>query len=199
MVKKLLQQCPRTGAIRARHHCSGRKPMILAIHQRQMRPLLSKQPDLSLEELRAALALNCSLPAIHCALQKMGLTYKERHCGRASRPPQHLAGVPGSGPSLDRFDRARLTLLDESVTKTKPHPSAGSCPHVKRRDPKRPHGHWQTTTMICAIRLDGCTACMTIEDATDTGVFRAYVQRVLCPILRQGDVVIKENSPRAKA
>ena len=47
--------------------------------------------------------------------------------------------------------------------------------------------------MIGAIRLDGRTACMTIEDATDTEVFRAFVQRVLIPTLRPGDVVILDN------
>jgi hypothetical protein len=53
--------------------------------------------------------------------------------------------------------------------------------------------HWHTTTMICSIRLDGSTACMTIEGATDAEVFRAYVRRVLCPTLRKGDVVIMDN------
>ena len=56
-----------------------------------------------------------------------------------------------------------------------------------------PQGHWQTTTMICSMRLDGSTACMTIEGATDTEVFRAYVRRVLCPTLRKGDIVIMDN------
>jgi transposase len=47
--------------------------------------------------------------------------------------------------------------------------------------------------MICSMRLDGSTACMTIEGATDAEVFRAYVARVLCPTLRKGDVVIMDN------
>jgi len=47
--------------------------------------------------------------------------------------------------------------------------------------------------MICSIRLDGSTACMTIEGATDAEVSRAYVRRVLCPTLRKGDVVIMDN------
>jgi transposase len=58
---------------------------------------------------------------------------------------------------------------------------------------KVPHGHWQSTTMLCAMRLDGSTACMSVDGATDTQVFRAYVRRVLCPSLRKGDVVIMDN------
>jgi transposase len=41
--------------------------------------------------------------------------------------------------------------------------------------------------------MDGSTACMAIEGATDTEVFRAYVSEVLCPILRPGDLVVMDN------
>lgn len=56
-----------------------------------------------------------------------------------------------------------------------------------------PHGHWRTTTMISAIRLDGSTACMTVDGATDTEVFQAYVREVLCPTLWPGDIVVMDN------
>ena len=48
-------------------------------------------------------------------------------------------------------------------------------------------------TMLALVRLDGSSACMTIEGATDTRIFREYVHRVLCPSLRPGDVVIMDN------
>jgi transposase len=47
--------------------------------------------------------------------------------------------------------------------------------------------------MISSIRLDGSTACMALEGATDTESFRAYVQAVLLPTLRPGDIVIMDN------
>lgn len=56
-----------------------------------------------------------------------------------------------------------------------------------------PCGHWKTTTMISSIRLDGSTACMAIDGATDTEVFYAYVRDVLCPTLRPNDIVIMDN------
>ena len=58
---------------------------------------------------------------------------------------------------------------------------------------KVPHAHWQTTTMLCSIRLDGSCACMTISGATDTEVFRTYVRSVLQPTLRPGDIVVMDN------
>lgn len=56
-----------------------------------------------------------------------------------------------------------------------------------------PHGHWQTTTMMCSIWLDGSTACMTFNGATDTEAFRTYVRSVLGPRLRPGDLLIMDN------
>ena len=54
--------------------------------------------------------------------------------------------------------------------------------------------------MIGAMRLDGSTACMTIDGATDTLAFQAYVRAVLAPTLRAGDIVIMDNlSPHKNA
>jgi transposase len=47
--------------------------------------------------------------------------------------------------------------------------------------------------MIGALRWDGPSACVTIDGATDTEVFEAYVRDALCPTLRPGDVVIMDN------
>ncbi len=56
-----------------------------------------------------------------------------------------------------------------------------------------PHGHWNTTTMIGSIRLDGTTTCMAVNGSTNAEVWREYVRQVLCPSLKQGDVIIADN------
>jgi transposase len=97
MVKKLLQQRRHTGEIAPRHYRSGRKPLIVEGHRRQMRALLGKKPDMTLKELRAATALECSLPAIHYALEGMELTYKKRHSAPANRTGPTSRGRAGGG------------------------------------------------------------------------------------------------------
>jgi transposase len=99
MVKKLLQQRRHTGDIGPRHHFAGRKPLILASHRGQIRSLLTKKNDLTLRELRQAMGLPCSLQAIHVVLGKMGLTYKKRHSGPASKTAPISRGRVGSGAS----------------------------------------------------------------------------------------------------
>ena len=69
----------------------------------------------------------------------------------------------------------------------------GRAPRGQRLVASCPHGHWQTTTMISSVRLDGTSACMTIEGATNIEVFRAYVREILVPALRPGDIVIMDN------
>ena len=69
----------------------------------------------------------------------------------------------------------------------------GRAPRGHRVHASSPHGHWQVTTMIGALRLDGSTACMTVDGATDTDVFQACVRDVLCPTLRAGDKVVMDN------
>ena len=97
MVKKLLQKRRHTGDIAPRHHFAGRKPMIVAAHRGQMRALLAKKSDLTLKELREAMALKCSLQAIHVVLGKMGLTYKKRRSGPANKTGRTLHGRAKSG------------------------------------------------------------------------------------------------------
>jgi len=78
LVKKLLYQRQRTGEIAPRHRFSGRKPKITSRHQEQLRSLIRAHPDMTLEELREAVGLDCTLPAIYYALCRMGLPLKKR-------------------------------------------------------------------------------------------------------------------------
>lgn len=91
------------------------------------------------------------------------------------------------------WDPAKLIFLDESGAKTNMTRLCGRAPKGERVVASTPHGRWQTTTMMAALRLDGRTACMTLEGATDTESFRAYVEVVLLPTLEPGDVVVMDN------
>lgn len=69
----------------------------------------------------------------------------------------------------------------------------GRSPKGERLVCHAPDGHWRTTTMISSVRLNGDTACMTIEGATNTEVFQAYVREILVPTLKPGDIVVLDN------
>lgn len=97
MVKKLLRQRKLLGTIEPLYHRSGRKPIILDTHRRQMRQLLKEQPDLTLEEIRIRTGLTCTVQAIHYVLEDMGLTYKKRHSAPQNNPVRTLPVPAGPG------------------------------------------------------------------------------------------------------
>jgi transposase len=101
LVKKLLQQRRRTGDLRPRHRYSGRKPTLVQRHQQGLRALLARKPDLTLEEMRQALAVGCTLQAIHYLLERMGLTYKKRLSGPANKTAP-TSGKPAAAGSASR-------------------------------------------------------------------------------------------------
>lgn len=61
-----------------------------------------------------------------------------------------------------------------------------------------PHGHWKTTTFVGALRRTGMTAPMVLDGAMHGAAFLAYVEQVLVPTLRPGDIVIMDNLPAHK-
>jgi transposase len=99
LVKKLIQQRRHTGDIAPRHHHSGRKRKVLPSHEQQLSVLLKKKPDMTLEELHAALGLKCTVPTIHHTLERMGLSYKKRRSGPASKTASTLLKPGSSGKS----------------------------------------------------------------------------------------------------
>lgn len=56
-----------------------------------------------------------------------------------------------------------------------------------------PHGHWQTTTFLAALRVSGVCAPLVVDGALNGEIFRAYVEQHLVPTLRPGDIVILDN------
>jgi transposase len=84
-------------------------------------------------------------------------------------------------------------FLDESGAKTNMTRLRGRAPRGRRLHAAAPCGRWQSTTMISSIRLDGTTACMHLAGAADTAAFVTYIEQVLCPTLRPGDIVVMDN------
>ncbi len=72
-------------------------------------------------------------------------------------------------------------------------PLRGWAPRGQRLPAKVPHGRWKTMTFLAALRRDRITAPWFIEGPIDGDSFRLYVERVLLPTLRSGDIVIMDN------
>ncbi len=89
-------------------------------------------------------------------------------------------------------------FIDECGTSTKMARMYGRAPRGERCRAPVPHGHWNTTTFVGALRLSGITAPMTLGGAMNGAAFLAYVERVLVPTLKLGDIVVMDNLPPHK-
>ena len=74
----------------------------------------------------------------------------------------------------------------------------GRAPKGQRLRAGIPTGHWKTTTFVAGLRLTGMVAPMVLDGPMNRAAFLAYVQQVLVPELRLGDIVLADNLPAHK-
>jgi len=96
-----------------------------------------------------------------------------------------------------------VNFLDESGAASNLARTHGRAEQGARCVGSVPQGHWRVITAVAAVRLGGggqgggggggLVAPFTIEGPVDGDAFVAYVERVLCPTLRPGDVVVMDN------
>jgi transposase len=92
-----------------------------------------------------------------------------------------------------KLDISRLVFIDETWTKTNMTRLRG---WWRRGEPllaKAPHGHWRTLTFIAALRCDAITAPCVLDGPINGESFHAYVEQILVPTLKPGDIVVLDN------
>lgn len=96
-------------------------------------------------------------------------------------------------PTMQAEDPAHWVFLDESGVTTDLIRRYGRSRRGQRVIDHAPFGHWQTHTLLAALRVDGLTAPAVFNGPLDHDTFRAYVEQVLVPTLRPGDIVVLDN------
>ncbi len=91
---------------------------------------------------------------------------------------------------MDGDDPAALVFVDESGTNLAMTPRYGRAPRGERVVGTAPRNHGSNTTLVAALSLEGITAAMTVEGAMDRLAFDVFVERLLIPALRPGQVVV---------
>jgi transposase len=92
-----------------------------------------------------------------------------------------------------RLDPKRLVFIDETWAKTNMTRIHGRCARGRRLVAKVPNGRWRTLTFLAALRCDRIDAPCVIDGPINGLSFLAYVEQLLVPILRPGDIVIMDN------
>ena len=88
---------------------------------------------------------------------------------------------------------ARLIFVDETGAATNMARRYGRSPRGRRVDGPVPHGHWKSTTFVGGLTSRGFIAPYVMDGAMNGAVFKAWVEQMLAPELRPGDIVIMDN------
>jgi transposase len=94
---------------------------------------------------------------------------------------------------LPLHNARQYVFLDECGVTTDLLRRYGRSPRGTRLHDHTPCGHWETHTVIAALRPDAITAPAVFDGPIDNASFLAYVEQVLAPTLRPGDVVVLDN------
>jgi transposase len=92
-----------------------------------------------------------------------------------------------------RLDPARLVFIDETWAKTNMTRLCGWAPRGRKLVAKVPQGRWRTLTFLAALRCDRIDAPCVIDGPINGQSFLAYVEQLLVPTLKPGDIVIFDN------
>jgi transposase len=120
------------------------------------------------------------------------LEKKTAHASEQDRPDVLKRREAWFDGQLD-LDPEKLVFIDETWATTNMARKNGRAPRGERLRASVPHGHWKTTTFIGALRLAGMTAPMVLDGPINGQWFQAYVDQVLVPTLRDGDIVVMDN------
>lgn len=192
-IVRLLQRYRRTGSIQPKPHGGGTPPKLDASAVARLLELVKHQPDATLAELRDRLGIPCSVTTIFRGLKRNRISRKKktRHAEERDSPRvrkqrktfcQKMATV---GP-------AHLVFVDETGATTAMGRTYGRAPIGERVQSAAP-GAWQNVTLISALRSSAVGASLAFPGATDQVAFETYVEKLLVPELRAGDVVVWDN------
>ena len=191
-----------TGDVKPKPQGSG-GGSVLDPHEGFILGLIAANKDVTLAEIAERLAADRSLRVVPATvwywLDRRAITFKKTaHASEQQRPDVLTRRRAWFDGQLD-LDPERLVFIDETGASTKMARLRGRAPRGERCRAPVPHGHWKTTTFTGALRLSGLTAPMVLDRAMNGPAFLAYVEQILAPTLKRGDIVMMDNLPAHKS
>ena len=192
-VTRLMQRRREAGTLAPKPHGGGPRPYFGLPEKVRLVLLIIKHPDATLRRLKELGGFTCTPTTIWRTLRRFRQTYKKKTLHAAERDdPKVQAKRRRYRRRVARIDARRLVFVDETGVNTAMTPSHAWAPRGERAIGSVPTS-WGSTTVIAALGLDGVRAPFVFQGATDTQAFGTYVDEVLAPELRPGDVVVFDN------
>ena len=192
-IVRLLQHRRKTGGLEPSPHGGGRSFSLDADARRRLAAMVRKRPDATLQQLKDFGGFDCTLTTLWRTLRRMGLTRKKKTLRASERDrPDVQTKRARYRRKVRKIEPKRLVFLDETGVATTMTLGYGWAPRGERVVGSIPKS-WRSTTLIAAVALDGAFAPLVFPGALDARAFQVYVEKVLAPLLRRGDVVVLDN------
>jgi transposase len=194
-IYRLLRWRNQRGDVAPLAHGGGAQPKLKDAELEVLAALVQEQPDATLEELcdrlKKRTTVAVSLPTVCRHLQKLRLPPKKKTCfAEEARPKERKAFQK----EQTTFDSKQSVFIDEFAIHTGMRRRNARAPRGDRAEVTEPFQHEVKLSVVSALSLKGVGATMTIEGAVDGEVFHQYVQHVLLPELKRGNVVFMDNA-----
>ena len=174
----------------------GKRPLVLAGERDWLLARIAAKPDVTLRALVTELAergIVVSLAAVWTFFAREKISFKKSlHAAEQDRADVARRRAQWK-KYQGRLDPKRLVFIDETWAKTNMTRRHGRAPRGARLVAKVPHGHWRTLTFLAALRCDRLEAPCVIDGPINGESFLAYVEQLLVPTLKPGDIVIMDN------
>ncbi len=182
-----------TGSLAPASHGGGHPPALDPTGQETLRRLVREHPDATLEERARRVGVPCGRMAVFRVLRKLKITRKKKSLQAAERDtPRVRRKRRAYRRAMAAVAPEHQVFVDETGANTAMTRTDGRAPRGPRVQGAVP-GRWTSVTLVAGLRLSGVVAPFAFEGAMEAPTFRAYVEQVLGPKLRPGDVVIWDN------
>lgn len=192
-ITRLLQLRRQTGSFEPRPHGGGVAPALDGDALERLRKLVERTPDATLGALKQELGISGGRMIVCRALRKLGLPLKKKSKHAAERDtPEVQKRRRSFRRKVKPIEPRRLVFVDETGVTTAMTPTRGRAPRGERVEASAP-ASWESVTVIAAMGLDGVRAPLALPGSVNAATFESYVEQVLVPALRRGDVVVFDN------
>lgn len=197
-VKKMLKLHRADDDLEPRHG-GGREALLKEKELEVVREKIEKQPDATLEEIQKVLAEKCSvtasLPTICRYLKQLNLPRKKKGLTANERDEKERQKFKNI---IIQFVIGKLVFIDEMGSNLAMTRLYGRAEPGKRIFEKVPGDHGKNVSTIGAISLDGIRTALTVQGSIDGETMVFFVEEMLVPTLKRGEVVIMDNCPTHK-
>ena len=202
-VVKWSQRFRASGSVAAKR-MGGTRPRLLAGKRDWLLARLAAKPDLTLRALVVELGergVVTSYGSVWRIVHDAGISFKKTLFAAEQDRPDVARRRAQWKKYQGRIDPARLVFIDETWAKTNMTRLSGWAPRGRKLLGKVPQGHWRTLTFLAALRHDRIDAPCVIDGPINGESFQAYVEQILVPALKPGDIVVIDNlgSHKSKA